>query len=419
MSHDLLDQSLNNRGRFRWVSCQLEVLRRCFPSSIRDTLETLPQTLDATYEHILLGIDEEKWQFAHRLFQCLSVSVRPLRIEELAEILAVQFDTGALPHFHTGWRLSNAEEAVLSACSSLITVINVDGFRVVQFAHFSVKEFLTSHRLHLTTENLSRYHIVPHLAHTTLAQASLGVLLHLDDHINTESIKNFPLADYAARHWLGHCQFGNMLSPIQDAMKCLFDRVRPHFPAWIWIYDIDDPWRKSMPTKHPEQPEATPLYYAILCGFRWLVEHLIATYPEDVNTRGGYHETPLFAAVKTEDVNVTSSHFPHGDGAYDLENRDTNPLDGPSHGGCVDIVQLLLDHNADVNAPDGGGETPLFCASKRGKFEIAQLLIERGAGVHSRNKNDWTPLKIASHLGHLDVVWLLINNGAEIGRAHV
>ena len=416
MSHNSLDQSLNDRGRFRWVSCQLKVLRRSFPSSIRDTLETLPKTLDATYEHILLGIDEEKWEFAHRLFQCLSVSVRPLRVEELAEILAVRFDPGALPRFHTGWRLGDADEAVLSACSSLITVINVDGFRVVQFAHFSVKEFLTSHRLPPTTENLSRYHIVPHLAHTTLAQASLGVLLQLNDRIDKESIMNFPLADYAARHWLGHRQFGEMLSDIQDATKCLFDRARPSFSAWIWIYDIDDPWRNSMPTNHPEQPEATPLYYAILCGFPWLVEHLISTYPGDVNTRGGYHETPLLAAVKMEDVKVTSS-LPHGVGMHDRENWDTISLDGTSHGGHVHIVQLLLDHSADVDLPDEMGETPLFWASKRGKIEIAQLLIGRGAEVHSRNKYHWTPLKIASRNGHFDVVRFLINNGADVNSS--
>ena len=92
--------------------------------------------LDATYERTLLGIDEEKWQFAHRLIQCLSVSDRPLRIKELAEILAVRLDRGALPQFNTGWQLGNAEEAVLSACSSLISVVDVNRSRIIQFAHF-------------------------------------------------------------------------------------------------------------------------------------------------------------------------------------------------------------------------------------------------------------------------------------------
>src|ERR1700761_8562563 len=114
MHHGLLKSSLNNNcHRFRWVYCQLEILRRCFPSGIKETLDSLPKTLDATYEHTLLGIDEEKRQFAHRLFQCLAVSARPLRVEELAEILAVRFDGEVLPQFATGWQLNNAEEAVL------------------------------------------------------------------------------------------------------------------------------------------------------------------------------------------------------------------------------------------------------------------------------------------------------------------
>ncbi len=356
----------------------------------------MPKTLDATYEHILLGIDEEKRQFAHRLFECLAGSVRPLRVEELAEILAVRFGAGALPRFHTCWRLGDAEEAVLSACSSLITIVNIDGSRVVQFAHFSVKEFLTSDRLATASENLSHYHIVPHSAHATLAQASLSVLLQLDDRIDKDTIRNFPLADYAARHWFEHGRFGNVSLTIQDAMKCLFDREKPHLSAWVWIYDIDDPWRESMPTEHPERPEAAPLYYAILCGFLWLIEHLIVTYPGDVDARGGYYGTPLLAAVRKEDVNATPSPLQHGAGVHDLENGDTSPLHGASYSGRIDIVQLLLEHNVDVNLPNEEGGTPLDWASASGKLEISRLVVQHGADVHSRNKDNWTPLQQAS-----------------------
>ena len=132
---------------------------------------------------------------------------RSLRVEKLAEVLAVRFNAGALPHFSTGWRLGDAEEAVLSACSSLIDIVNVDGSRFVQFSHFSVKEFLISDRLAAASPELSRYHIIPNFAHATLAQASLGVLLQLDNRIDKDSIRNFPLADYAARHWFEHGRF--------------------------------------------------------------------------------------------------------------------------------------------------------------------------------------------------------------------
>ncbi len=75
----------------------------------------LPKGLDETYGRILLGIDEEKREYAQRLFRCLSFSIRPLRVEELAEIFAVRFDKTALPTFNPDWRPVDASEAVLLA----------------------------------------------------------------------------------------------------------------------------------------------------------------------------------------------------------------------------------------------------------------------------------------------------------------
>ena len=127
--------------------CQVDRLCRTLPASIRKVLNDLPKTLDETYCRTLLGIDEEKREYAQRLFQCLTVSIRPLRVEELAEILAVQFDEAAPPTFDPAWRPENSQEAVMSVCSSLVTVIDRGGYQVVQFSHFSIKEFLTSKRL--------------------------------------------------------------------------------------------------------------------------------------------------------------------------------------------------------------------------------------------------------------------------------
>jgi hypothetical protein len=69
----------------------------------------------------------------HNDFRCLTVSIRPLRVEELAEILAIQFDRAEIPTFNPAWRPVNAEEAVMSACSSLIAVVDRQGSQIVQF----------------------------------------------------------------------------------------------------------------------------------------------------------------------------------------------------------------------------------------------------------------------------------------------
>jgi hypothetical protein len=122
------------------------------------------------------------------MLQCLLVAVRPLRVEELAELLAFEFNAtqGGIPKYRAAWRLGDQTQAVLSTCSSLVTIVDDNGFpyyrqaQVVQFSHFSVKEFLISNRL----GNFSRYHIRPTSAHTVLSQACLGALLHLDNHID-------------------------------------------------------------------------------------------------------------------------------------------------------------------------------------------------------------------------------------------
>ena len=300
--------------RFRWVYCQLETLRRCFPTVIRCALDELPGTLDETYERTLLGIEKEKRELAHRIFQCLTVAVRPLQVNELAEVLAIRLDPGQLPRYNVDWRSEDAQEAVLSACSSLVAVINVDGSPVVQFSHFSVKEFLTSDRLANSSESLSRYHVRPQTAHTILAQASLSILLHFGDRVDKSNFERFPFARYAAQHWVDHGRFENVSSSLEVEMEQLFDLDEPSFSTWIWIYDIDHPFKQHMFEAQPTQPEAVPLYYAALCGFRDLIKRLIATHPDDVNAIGGYHGTSVNAALMKGNAEIALLLLEHGCG---------------------------------------------------------------------------------------------------------
>ncbi len=298
--------------RFRWAVCQLDALRRCFPSAIRRALDDLPESLDETYDRILRGIGKERQGYAQCLFKCLAESIRPLRVEELADVLAIRFDTGELPSYNVNWRAPNAEEAVLSACSSLIIIVDVDTSRIVQFSHFSVKEYLTSERFANAEKHISQYHIVPHSAHTILAQASLSVLLALDDQVDKERMKDFSLAIYGARYWVDHAQFENVCSRVKVALEQLFDPVKPHFSAWVWIYDLDQRFREMMFDARPTRPGAVPLYYATLCGFRDLVEHLVVTYPRDINAMGGDHATALHAAIVKGNVEIMMSLLDHG-----------------------------------------------------------------------------------------------------------
>jgi hypothetical protein len=107
------------------------------------------------------------------------------RLEELAEILAFDFDEvpGGIPHLNVDRQREDREHAVFSMCSSLITLVNDGESQVVQFSHFSVNEFLTSSRLQgtLAAGDISFHRIAQAPAHTVLSQVCLGVFLRLDD----------------------------------------------------------------------------------------------------------------------------------------------------------------------------------------------------------------------------------------------
>ncbi|KAH9080600.1 hypothetical protein EDB83DRAFT_998212 [Lactarius deliciosus] len=260
-------------GMFRWVYCQLDTLRRCMAASIRQALNQLPASLDETYERILQGIPTQKQEHAHRLFQCLIASIRPLKLEELAEIFTIQFDSKVATKVEEGWRPEDAEDAVLSACSSLVSVVKVKDSQIVQFSHFSVKEFLTSDRLATSTANLRYFYAPLESAHTILVQACLVVLLQLDEKVDRTRIEGLPLVFYAARHWADHARFENIELQIQDRIELLFDRNKPYFAAWAWMGD-----GRSVTAdlaEHPSPPTATPLYYAAFHGLSWVTKRLV------------------------------------------------------------------------------------------------------------------------------------------------
>src|SRR5258708_17762389 len=81
IDHDRINILCSFLHRFQWVYCQLEVLRHCFPTELRRTLEELPESLDKTYERILKGIHDVNRKHARRLLQCLTLAAQPLPVE--------------------------------------------------------------------------------------------------------------------------------------------------------------------------------------------------------------------------------------------------------------------------------------------------------------------------------------------------
>ncbi|KAN0134107.1 hypothetical protein V8E53_008112 [Lactarius tabidus] len=453
---ELVIETLMERadGMFRWVFCQLDALQHCFPPNLRQYLNELPETLDETYERILKGINKAQKDNAHRLLQCLTVAVRPLRVEELAELLAFDFKAstaGGIPTLKENWRWDDEEEAVLSTCSSLIAIIPRDGSRVVQFSHFSVREYLTSSRLARSAHgDVSRFHIDLEPAHTIMAQACLGTLLQLDEHAGESDANRSPLVKYAAQHWVDHAQLDKVSSRIRDGMHDLFDSSKPYFAAWLRVHDIDNKWEGFSP--YTRDGAGSPLYYAAFCGLYDMAERLIMEHPDQVNARGGDNLFPLPAALYKKHLHVANLLYRHG-ALVDVQGNDKDtPLHVTSMRGQVDImrwlldhgadanarcnyrftplthaafsrhleaVQDLLEHNADTNPQCSEGNTPLYWVLANGDsegkvVEIMQRLLEHGADPNIRDDDNSAPLHEASLRGWLAAARLLLSYGAKV-----
>jgi ankyrin repeat protein len=359
-------------------------------------------------------IDEQNWEYAHRLFQCVAAASRPLRAEELAEFLAFDFEAGSTPTFLADWRSEDPENEVLSICSTLLVVVKPPwGSPVIQFAHFSVKEYLTSSRLAEAKHTISRFHVSMTPAHTIVAQACLGVLLHLDETISEDSLEKLPLADYAAEHWVDHARFESVASNVQDGMKRLFDPSKNHLSVWVWICDPEGPWRLSKRSERPGKARGTPLHYAAVCNMNDIATFLIVEHSQDVNARGfDTEETPLHVASRRGLVETARVLLKHG---ADTEARDDDewhysPLVRAIQEGHVELVQVLLEHGADANARDENRNTPLYLASCCGKPAVARVLLSHGADVKAQCEDNLTTLHKAYNE---EVARLLLEHGAD------
>lgn len=88
------------------------------------------------------------------------------------------------------------------------------------------------------------------------------------------------------------------------------------------------------------------------------------------------------------------------------------PLHSAAAGSWVEIVKLLIDNGAPVNARQAEDFTPLHSAAQNGALEIIQMLLDAGAEVNPREGDGKTPLTYALAEDHQEAAALLRAHGA-------
>eukprot|EP00300_Choanocystis_sp_HF-7_P026342 c29369_g1_i1.p1 GENE.c29369_g1_i1~~c29369_g1_i1.p1 ORF type:complete len:214 (+),score=50.89 c29369_g1_i1:3-644(+) len=84
-----------------------------------------------------------------------------------------------------------------------------------------------------------------------------------------------------------------------------------------------------------------------------------------------------------------------------------------ANNGKIDVLEILIEHGANLDIPNHDGWTPVYSAVMDGDETVLELLLKSGAGVNMLDEDGWTPLCVASYVGDIHIVQLLLKYRAN------
>ena len=131
----------------------------------------------------------------------------------------------------------------------------------------------------------------------------------------------------------------------------------------------------------------------------------------DANTRDEKGQHGLHLALQEPSIKVANVLMDWDKTAVEQRNAaDESPLMLASLKGLLPVVVKLIERGADVNKP---GWAPLHYAATRGHIDVMNILLEKHAYIDAASPNGSTPLMMAALYGTPSAVKLLLEAGAD------
>ena len=325
------------------------LLRKDNLKAVRKGQGTLPKGLDGIYNEAMQRIrsqDEETAQRAEQVLSWLAYALRPLTFAEIQHALAVEpgeaeFGEDAAPD----------EDFLVPICAGLVTIDKESS--IVRLVHYTTQEYFERTQ----ASQFSQARVM--IAMTCLTYVSFDVFADghcLSDENTQVRMREYPLLEYASRHWGDHACSNPEEAIEERTLEFLGNEFK--LACSVQMMHLSG-------YHHPEYSQSFPrnvkgLHVAASFGLSRIVRRLL----------------------EREDVNSTDVKVSNG----------RTPLSLAAEKGYVGVVSLLLQKGAEVATKDGRGSTVLHWAYRQGHGNIARLLLEKGANPDESDKLGATPL---------------------------
>eukprot|EP00005_Dracoamoeba_jomungandri_P003097 CAMPEP_0174260442 /NCGR_PEP_ID=MMETSP0439-20130205/9714_1 /TAXON_ID=0 /ORGANISM="Stereomyxa ramosa, Strain Chinc5" /LENGTH=1427 /DNA_ID=CAMNT_0015344689 /DNA_START=33 /DNA_END=4316 /DNA_ORIENTATION=+ len=133
-----------------------------------------------------------------------------------------------------------------------------------------------------------------------------------------------------------------------------------------------------------------------------------------VNGRDALNVTPLIHAVSRGHYDIVELLLECGAAVNAVGPGKRTALHWAALFGYIEIMELLLEHGADIDAVDEDLTTPLQEAAFNGAIDGLNLLLMAGADPHSKDRLGNTALHKAAVVGNGDVIQRLLQAGVDI-----
>ncbi|KAI1667999.1 Ankyrin repeat domain protein [Pyrenophora tritici-repentis] len=374
---------------------------------VKKTLAKLTKgaaALDFAYGEALERIDgqlEGDCQLARKVLSWITLAKRPLTTTEICCALAVEPEEDNIDPENV---LTPGD--LVSVCAGLVVVDQESD--IIRLVHYTTQEYFEQ------TGDVWNPGGQEDIATTCLTYLSFSAFQSgscSTDKEFEERLQQNRFLDYSAKHWGRHA--GTVEAKVAAlACELLQGNSFPCIAQVLWVRDYGYEGYSA------DYPVRTALHYTSQFGLPGITEKVLASVNvpivEAVNAKDSWGHAPLPFAAENGQLQMVQLLLDAGAEVNAQGGHYGNALYAASFGGHEQIVKTLLDAGADVNTQGGHYGNALQAASVRGHEQVVKMLLDTGAEVNAQGGHYGNALYGASDGGHEQIVKTLLDAGADV-----